>query len=77
VPILDFIHALTYVFAAAMAGRSRVEGGPVYLRWITWIWQGEVGRVIADLAARAVELGTPPADAPETDPRRIVAEALS
>ncbi len=30
VPILDFIHALTYVFAAAMAGRSGLQGGPIY-----------------------------------------------
>jgi len=77
VPILDFIHALTYVFAAAMAGRSREEGGPVYVRWITWVWQGEVTRVIAELAARVVELGAPPADAAETDPRQIVAETLT
>lgn len=77
VPILDFIHALTYVFGAAMAGRSREEGGPVYVRWITWVWQGEVTRVTAELAARAVELGAPPADAAETDPRQIVAEALT
>ena len=77
VPILDFIHALTYVFGSAMAGRSREEGGPVYVRWITWVWQGEVTRVIAELAARAVELGAPPADAAETDPRQIVADALT
>lgn len=77
VPILDFIHALTYVFGAAMAGRSRAQGGPVYVRWITWVWQGEVTRVIAELAARAVELGAAPADAAETDPRQIVADALT
>jgi hypothetical protein len=64
VPILDFIHALSYVFSAAQAGRSRREGGAVYVRWITWVWQGAVVRVIAELAARAVELGAPPANAP-------------
>jgi len=77
IPILDFIHALTYVFAAAMAGRSRAEGGPIYARWITWVWQGEVTRVIAELAARAVELGAPPPDAAETDPRQMVADTLT
>jgi hypothetical protein len=30
VPILDFIHALTYVYAAAMAGRALQEG------WRSW-----------------------------------------
>lgn len=77
VPILDFIHVLTYVFAAAMAGRTHAEGGPVYVRWITWVWRGEVQRVIAELAARVAELGPLPPDAGETDPRRIVAEALT
>ena len=77
VPVLDFIHALTYVYSAAMAGRSREAGAPVYVRWITWVWQGEVNRVIAELAARAVELGPLPADATDTDPRQIVAGAPS
>ncbi len=74
VPILDFIHALTYVYAAAMAGRSQEEGGPIYLRWITWVWQGRVQKVIAELAVRGEELGVPPADASETDPRQIIAQ---
>ncbi len=76
IPILDFIHALTYAYSGAMAGRSREEGGVIYVRWITWIWQGEVLRVITELAARAEELGTPPPDAAATDPREIVAKTL-
>lgn len=77
VPILDFIHALTYVFSAAMAGRSRAEGEPIYRRWITWVWQGEVQKVIAEVASRAAELGPLPADATTTDPRQIVADTLT
>lgn len=78
IPILDFIHALTYVFSAAMAGRaSRADGQVAYVRWITWVWQGQVVRVIAELAARAVELGPLPADATDGDPRQIVAGALT
>jgi hypothetical protein len=77
VPILDFLHALTYVFSAAMAGRSREEGGPIYRRWITWVWQGEVTRVIAEVDARLAELGPVPAEASDTDPRRIVADTLT
>ena len=77
VPVLDFIHALTYVYSAAMAGRSHEEGGPIYARWITWVWQGEVTRVIAELAARAVELGSPPPNASETYPRQILANTIT
>ena len=77
IPILDFIHALTYVYSAALAGRSAEVGWPVYVRWITWVWQGLVSRVIEELAQRAEELGPPPPKASETDPRRIVAETLT
>ncbi len=77
VPILDFIHGLTYVFSAAMAGRTREEGAPHYRHWITWIWQGQTSRVIGELQARSAELGEPSADAAETDPRRVVLETLT
>lgn len=77
VPILDFIRALTDVSSAAMAGRSRAEGGLVYVRGITGIWPGEVTRVIAGLGARRAELGPLPPDAADTDPRKIVADTLT
>jgi hypothetical protein len=76
-PILDFIHALSYVFAAAMAGRKFTEGWPIYEQWIRWVWRGEVARVIAALAQRQLELGTPLEGDGETSPRQIVADALT
>jgi hypothetical protein len=77
VPILDFIHALTHVYAAATAGRSLAVGWEVYVRWITWIWQGDVLQVIAELAARQQELGPPADDDGETSPQRLVAATLT
>ena len=77
VPILDFIHALTYVYSAALAGRPPSEGWAVYMQWITWVWKGQVSCVIEQLAERAVELGAPPSDASESDPRVIVAGTLT
>lgn len=77
VGILDIIHALTYVYAAAMAGRRSSEGAPVYVRWITWIWKGEVGRVIEELKQRQAEIGCPSETDGETDPKQIVARALT
>jgi hypothetical protein len=55
-PILDFIHALTYVYAAAMAGRSTSDGWGCYRRWIQWVWSGEVERVIEAIDGRLAEL---------------------
>jgi hypothetical protein len=76
VPVLDIIHALSYVFAAAMAGRPFADGWPRYVEWITWLWQGQVESVIAALAARQVALGAPEAAEGETSPRTVVARAL-
>jgi hypothetical protein len=77
VPVLDFIHALSYVFAAAMAGRRFEAGWAVYEQWIVWVWQGRVAAVIAALEARQAELGAAAEDDAETSPRRLVARTLT
>jgi hypothetical protein len=77
VPILDFIHGLSYVYAAATAGRSRVAGWECYRQWIAWTWQGQVSRVIAALQERQAELGLPEKGEAETSPRQVVARALT
>jgi len=76
-PILDFIHALSYVFASATAGRRFTDGWLVYKEWIAWVWQGDVAKVIEALTARQAELGNPSADDGETHPRHVVARSLA
>ena len=66
-PILDFVHALSYIFAAAFAGRSQAEGVEVYKRWIQEVWTGKVGSILVELEQRSSDLGI--------DPRRLVFEA--
>jgi hypothetical protein len=77
VPILDFIHALSYVFTAAMAGRKFATGWVYYQQWIRWVWQGEVSQVIAALQQRQTELGLPEKGEPETSPRQVVSKTLT
>jgi hypothetical protein len=77
VPILDFIHALSYVYAAAHAGRDRVAGWKCYREWIGWVWQGQVERVLTALRERQAALGEPQKEDKETHPRQVVAQALS
>jgi hypothetical protein len=77
VPILDFIHALSYVFAAAMAGRPFAIGWACYQQWISWVWQGQVGPVIAALEERQLALGLPAVDEPETSPAQVVNKTLT
>jgi hypothetical protein len=77
VAVLDFVHALTYVYAAAMAGRSFPAGWPVYERWIRWVWGGQVSRVLPELTARQQELGKPTKEDKEGSPKRLVQETLT
>jgi hypothetical protein len=58
-PILDFVHALMYVYAAAMAGRSANEGWSHYRDWAQWLWSGDVDRLLTALQERQQELGIP------------------
>lgn len=75
-PIVDFIHALCYVFAGAMAGRALETAWPIYCQWAQWLWSGQVELVIAALRARQGELGLPEKDESADTARSKVAEAL-
>jgi hypothetical protein len=75
-PILDFVHALSYVLAAAFAGRLLAEGVEVYQRWIQAVWSGQVATILPELEARCVALGAPPSECVDSDPRRLVFESL-
>ena len=75
-PILDIIHAISYVFAAAMAGRPFAEGWVCYVRWVRWVWQGQVAKVLKELAQRQAEVGLPQEGDGETHVRQVVSTAL-
>jgi hypothetical protein len=75
-PILDFVHALMYVYAAALAGCTTKVGWALYRDWAQWLWAGQVDRVIAALEIRQQELGTPAAGEKGT-PRAQVATSLN
>jgi hypothetical protein len=77
VHVVDFLHALSYVFAAAMVGRSFAAGWPVYYGWIQALWSGDVDGVCAALVARQTEVGLPPPGTGETTPAQVVHDALT
>jgi hypothetical protein len=74
-PILDFTHAICYVYGAAMAGRDAAAGWRDYVQWAQWLWEGSTDKLIAAVAERAGGLGPPP-DGDETSPAAIVAKTL-
>lgn len=75
-PVLDFIHVLSYVYAAATAGRALAEGWECYREWIALVWQGEVSEVIEGLKQRQEEVGKPTEQDGETSVPSVVARAL-
>jgi hypothetical protein len=75
-PVLDFVHALSYLLAAAFAGRTPAEGEEIYRRWLQKTWSGQVAAILPELEARSGTLGEPPEEASESDPRWLVFEAL-
>jgi len=75
-PILDFVHAVMYVYAAAMAGQTFAVGWDIYCRWAQAVWSGRVEEVLVELRRRQEELGLPTDDDAEHSSRQIVADAL-
>jgi hypothetical protein len=76
-PIVDFIHAICYVFAASMAGRSKEDGWSVYLQRAHWLWEGNVSLIIEALQAEQEKIGMPTKDESTTTQRYNVARALT
>jgi hypothetical protein len=74
-PILDFTHAVCYVYAAAMAGRQGGAAWRDYCQWAQWLWSGKITELIAAVAARCETLG-PPGQEDETSPAAQAAKTL-
>ncbi len=70
VPILDFTHAVSYLFTASIACHGKTEQAwTVYAGWMRAAWQGNIALVIAELKVQQSQIGHPPEDAGEDDPR--------
>lgn len=76
-PIVDFIHALCYVYAASMAGKSQKDGWSLYLQWAQWLWEGNISRIIEALQAEQEQMGKPTKDESTTTRRYNVARTVT
>jgi hypothetical protein len=79
VPIVDLLHVVCYLFKAAQAVEAEAGRWPLYLRWLRLCWQGQASEVVTQMEGYQERVGRPPpqGDVPATDPRRLLAEALS
>ena len=78
-PVLDFIHLLSYVYALAMAvGRNADDSWRLHVQWITALWKGQATDVIAQWRSLAQQFDIPADKAlPDNDPRRPIQRGLT
>lgn len=70
VPILDFVHVVTYLFEASVICCGKTEAAwSTYCDWMTRLWRSDAASVIDELQSHRQRLGEPPADAGPDDPR--------
>jgi len=74
-PVLDFTHAICYVYAAALAGRTCQAAWCDYVLWAQWLWEGKLDSLLEAVRTRSEELGTSP-DGDEASPAAIVARTF-
>jgi hypothetical protein len=77
--VVDFVHALTYLYVTATVLSSSVsERWQAYVQWMTLCWQGRVGEVIEDMEDQLGRLEPQggPAKLPATDPREALRRTL-
>ncbi len=77
-PIVDFVHPVERHHAAARVVHEDDDGiWSQYVAWATAVWKGGVAEVIDELARHSGLLGSPPGDADECDPRRVLSDTLT
>ena len=70
VAILDFVHAVSHLFAASVACFGKTEEAwNAYTVWMCRVWQSDVVSVIDDLKSHQRRIGEPPAGVSDDDPR--------
>lgn len=77
VGILDIIHLVTHLYAAARAAAPEpARAWQLYQRWLVWAWSGRAAELLRGLKEQAARLGEAPSGAREDDPRRVLAEVI-
>ena len=80
--ILDFLHLLVHLYAAATAayqdqgGSGRFHAWRLYEQMLRAAWAGQVSQVQTALRKHLERLGLPPKEAPPSDPRKVVSLVL-
>ena len=80
--VLDFLHLLVHLYAAATAAYRDLGSGGTFRAWRLYeqllraAWAGQVSQVQAHLREHLERLGPPPARAPADHPSKVVSSVL-
>ena len=79
VPILDFVHLLSYVYSLAMAvAQNGDEGWALHVKWITMLWNGQAKEVLSEWREWAEQFNVPTDETlPDNDPRRPIQRGIT
>jgi len=70
VPILDFTHAVSYLFTASVACFGKTDAAwSAYCRWMELAWLGDVEKVLQELREHQTRIGDPDQSSKDMDPR--------
>jgi hypothetical protein len=76
-PILDFVHAVSYLFTASLACFGKTDQAwTAYCAWMQSTWQGRIDAVIGELRQQQQRIGLPEEDAKEDDPREQLRQVI-
>jgi len=78
VQILDFLHLLVHLYAAAQAAyKAQVDKAwSLYVKLVKLAWAGRVSELLGQLRKHAQRIGAPPEKCPEDDRRKILAGVI-
>jgi len=75
-PILDFVHALCYIYHAAIEGEPTSPSWQRYCQWAQLLWSGDPDALLEQMKARQNEIGHPAKDEKESSPKQLLADAI-
>jgi hypothetical protein len=75
-PILDIVHAICYVYHAAIGGQPTLQAWERYCQWAQLLWSGEIETLLEKMKLLQHEIGAPTETDKDSSPRQLLTDAI-
>ena len=75
-PILDFVHAVCYIYHAAIGGDPSPEAWQRYCHWAQLLWSGASQKLLEEMEAWQAQIGLPGVNDNDSSPQQLLADAI-